>query len=156
VQSSGLYTANTTHHHYSRDVYSWLDGRTLTSGKSGFLDALKVSGKGKAECNSTGFKENGFNWKDQYNIWSGLIGGFFISLSYFGTDQTQVGRYLTAKSTSESRLGLLMNGLVKIPMQFLILMVGALVFTFYKYHHEPIFFNQTQVELLVNQNTRIH
>ena len=115
----------------------------------GFLDALKVSGKaGKLNVISTGFKENGFNWKDQYNIWSGLIGGFFISLSYFGTDQTQVGRYLTAKSTSESRLGLLMNGLVKIPMQFLILMVGALVFTFYQYHHEPIFFNQTQVELL--------
>ncbi len=115
----------------------------------GLFDALKVSGKaGKLNVISSGFNEHGFNWKDQYNIWSGLIGGFFISLSYFGTDQTQVGRYLTAKSTSESRLGLLMNGLVKIPMQFLILLVGALVFTFYKYHQEPIFFNQTQVELL--------
>src|SRR5882724_10439269 len=65
----------------------------------------------------------------------------FVQL-YFGTDQSQVGRYLTAKSVGESRLGLLMNGLVKIPMQFLILLLGVMVFSFYQYHREPVFFNQ--------------
>ncbi|PWT75123.1 MAG: sodium:solute symporter, partial [Bacteroidetes bacterium] len=76
--------------------------------------------------------------------------GFFLQLSYFGTDQSQVGRYLTARSTSESKLGLLMNGLVKIPMQFLILLIGALVFSFYQFNKEPVFFNQTQLEVLAN------
>ena len=115
----------------------------------GFLDALKVGGKaGKLNVISTGIKETWIQLERQYNIWSGLIGGFFLSLSYFGTDQTQVGRYLTAKSTTESRLGLLMNGLVKIPMQFLILMVGVLVLYVLPVSHEPIFFNQTQVEFL--------
>ena len=69
-----------------------------------------------------------------------FIGGFFLALSYFGTDQSQVGRYLTAKSETESKLGLLMNGLVKVPMQFLILLIGVLVFAFYQYTSEPVFF----------------
>jgi solute:Na+ symporter, SSS family len=112
----------------------------------GFFDALRVSGRGeRLNVITTGVTENGFNWSDRYNIWSGLIGGFFLALSYFGTDQSQVGRYLTAKSTTESRLGLLMNGLVKVPMQFLILLVGAMVFTFYQFNPAPMFFNQTQV-----------
>jgi len=117
--------------------------------KVGFLDALHTGGKaGKLNVISTGTNEKGFNWKDTYNIWSGLIGGFFLSLSYFGTDQTQVGRYLTARSSTESKIGLLLNGIVKIPMQFLILMVGVLVFSFYHYHREPVFFNDTQLKLL--------
>jgi solute:Na+ symporter, SSS family len=121
----------------------------LLPAKVSFLDALHVSGKaGKLNVISTGMGEHGFNWKDTYNIWSGVIGGFFLSLSYFGTDQVQVGRYLTARTTGESKLGLLLNGLVKIPMQFLILMLGALVFAFYQFHPEPVFFNKTQVELL--------
>src|SRR5215216_1317301 len=96
----------------------------------GFVDALQVSGKmGKLNVITTGFTEKGFNWGDQYNLLSGIVGGFFLALSYFGTDQSQVGRYLTARSIKESRLGLLMNGIVKVPMQFLILLVGALVFT---------------------------
>ena len=96
-----------------------------------FTDALMISGKmGKLNVITTGFENGSFNWSDQYNIWSGLIGGFFLALSYFGADQSQVGRYLTAKSLTESRIGLLMNGLVKVPMQFLILLIGALVFTF--------------------------
>jgi SSS family transporter len=129
-------------------IAGWMVVHLLPS-NVGFFDALHVSGKaGKLNVISTGQTEKGFNWKDTYNIWTGIIGGFFLQLSYFGTDQTQVGRYLTAKSTSESRLGLLMNGLVKIPMQFLILMVGALVFTFYRYHEEPVFFNKTQLEIL--------
>src|SRR6201992_566423 len=92
--------------------------------------------------------KKGFDWSDRYNLLSGIIGGFFLQLSYFGTDQSQVGRYLTARSLSESRLGLLMNGLVKIPMQFLILLLGVLVFSFYQFNKEPVFFNHTQMELL--------
>ncbi len=114
-----------------------------------FSDALMVSGKmGKLNVITTGFEDGKFNWSDQYNIWSGLIGGFFLALSYFGADQSQVGRYLTAKSLTESRIGLLMNGLVKVPMQFLILLIGALVFTFYQFNNAPIIFNDVQVEKL--------
>lgn len=108
----------------------------------GFTDALKVSGaSGKLNVITTGIDENGFAWKDRFNIVSGLIGGFFLSLSYFGTDQSQVGRYLTAKDNTESKLGLLMNGLVKVPMQFSILLLGALLFTYYQFNSAPIFFN---------------
>lgn len=115
----------------------------------GFLDALHLGGKaGKLNVITTGISGHHFNWNDRYNLLSGIIGGFFLQLSYFGTDQSQVGRYLTAKSVAGSRLGLLMNGLVKIPMQFLILLVGVLVFSFYQYAHEPVFFNQSQLDLL--------
>jgi solute:Na+ symporter, SSS family len=115
----------------------------------GFADALQVGGKlGKLNIISTGFTEKGFNWSDQYNLLSGIIGGFFLALSYFGTDQSQVGRYLTAKSLKESRMGLLMNGIVKVPMQFLILLIGVLVFTFYQFNNAPIFFNEVQLKKL--------
>jgi SSS family solute:Na+ symporter len=100
-------------------------------------DALYIAGKsGKLNAITTHF-----DWKDKYNIWSGIIGGFFLSLSYFGTDQSQVGRYITAKSTRESKLGLLLNGLIKIPMQFAILLMGALLFAFYSFHPAPLYFN---------------
>jgi len=113
----------------------------------GFADALKVSGaSGKLNVITTGFTEKGFDWKDRYNIISGIIGGFFLALSYFGTDQSQVGRYLTAKDSTESKLGLLMNGLVKVPMQFLILLLGAMLFTFYQFKPAPVFFNQSVIE----------
>ncbi|MBK9661180.1 MAG: sodium:solute symporter [Chitinophagaceae bacterium] len=116
-----------------------------------FTDALNVSGKlGKLNVITTGFEKGHFNWSDQYNLFSGLIGGFFLALSYFGTDQSQVGRYLTARSLKQSRMGLLMNGLVKVPMQFLILLIGALVFTFYQFNKAPIFFNEVQVKKLQN------
>jgi SSS family transporter len=115
----------------------------------GFSDALYVGGKlGKMNVITTGISKNGFNWSDQYNLFSGIIGGFFLALSYFGTDQSQVGRYLTARSIVESRVGLLMNGLVKVPMQFLILLIGTLVFTFYLFNKAPIFFNQKQLSTL--------
>ncbi|MEO1437479.1 MAG: sodium:solute symporter [Bacteroidota bacterium] len=78
---------------------------------------------------------------DRYNVWSGILGGFFLALSYFGTDQSQVGRYLSGKSIKESRLGLIFNGLLKVPMQFFILLVGISVFTFYQFNQAPIFFN---------------
>ncbi|NCI46902.1 sodium:solute symporter [Sediminibacterium soli] len=113
----------------------------------GFTDALKVSGaSGKLNVITTGVSEKGFDWKDRYNLISGVIGGFFLALSYFGTDQSQVGRYLTAKSNRESRIGLLMNGLVKVPMQFLILLIGALLFTFYQFNDAPVFFNNAVKE----------
>lgn len=117
----------------------------------GFFDALRVSGRAdRLNVITTGATDKGFDWSDRYNIWSGIIGGFFLALSYFGTDQSQVGRYLTARSATESRLGLLMNGLVKVPMQFLILLVGALVFTFYQFNPAPMFFNQSQVDKVKN------
>ena len=112
----------------------------------GFSDAIKVAGaQGKMNIITTGFTNQHFDWKDKYNIWSGLLGGFFLSLSYFGADQSQVGRYLTAKSDKESKIGLLTNGLVKVPMQFLILLVGILVFSFYQYHKAPIYFDEAKV-----------
>jgi SSS family transporter len=104
----------------------------------GMSDALYVAGKaGKLNVITTDF-----SWKDKYNIWSGIIGGFFLALSYFGTDQSQVGRYISGKDTRESRLGLLMNGLVKIPMQFAILLIGALLFAFYSFQPAPVYFNE--------------
>jgi SSS family transporter len=113
----------------------------------GFTEALQVSGKlGKLNVITTGFEKTGrFDWSDKYNIFSGIIGGFFLALSYFGADQSQVGRYLTAKSAKESRMGLLMNGFVKVPMQFLILLIGTLVFTFYQFTKAPVFFNEALV-----------
>jgi solute:Na+ symporter, SSS family len=77
----------------------------------------------------------------RYNFWSGLAGGFFLQLSYFGTDQSQVQRYLTARSVAESRLGLLFNGLFKVPMQFLILFTGVMVFVFYLFARPPVYFD---------------
>lgn len=117
----------------------------------GWSDILHTGGKaGKLNIITTGFREKGggFDWNDKYNLISGVIGGFFLALSYFGTDQSQVGRYLTARSLSESRLGLLLNGLVKVPMQFLILLLGIMVFTFYQYNKEPLFFNQAELKVL--------
>ena len=81
----------------------------------------------------------------RYTLWSGLLGGFFLAMAYFGTDQSQVQRYLAARSISESRLGLLFNGLLKVPMQFLVLLVGVMVFVFYQFNQPPIFFNQPEL-----------
>jgi len=121
----------------------------LLPGDVGLSDALHIGGRaGKLNVITSGRTDEKFQWNDRYNIWSGLIGGFFLQLSYFGTDQSQVGRYLTAKSTRESRLSLLLNGLVKVPMQFSILLLGVLVFAYYQYAREPLFFNQTQLDLL--------
>ena len=110
----------------------------------GLVKALKIAGK----ANHTKVISFDFNPKDRYNLWSGLIGGFFLQLSYFGTDQSQVGRYLTGESITQSRLGLVMNGLLKIPMQFLILLVGVLVFVFYQFNSSPVFFNKVETDKL--------
>ncbi len=107
-----------------------------------FGDALKITGKmGKLNAIDTTFDLN-----NRYNIWSGIIGGFFLQLSYFGTDQSQVGRYLTGSSITQSRLGLVMNGLIKIPMQFFILLIGVLVFAFYQFNEAPVFFNKVETD----------
>lgn len=110
----------------------------------GFNDALYLAGKsGKLNVITTEF-----DWKDKYNIWSGLIGGFFLALSYFGTDQSQVGRYITAKDNTNAKMGLLLNGLVKIPMQFSILLIGALLFAFFSLKPAPIYFNERSYQYL--------
>ncbi|KQT18511.1 sodium:solute symporter [Chryseobacterium sp. Leaf404] len=110
----------------------------------GFTDALYLAGKsGKLNVITTDF-----DWKDKYNIWSGLIGGFFLALSYFGTDQSQVGRYITAKDNTNAKMGLLLNGLVKIPMQFAILLIGALLFAFFSLKPAPIYFNERSYQHL--------
>ncbi|MFN8245242.1 MAG: sodium:solute symporter [Ferruginibacter sp.] len=120
----------------------------LLPGEKGFLHALREAGReGKMNIITSGETANGFDWKDKYNIWSGLIGGFFLALSYFGTDHSQVGRYLTAKSIRESRLGLLLNGLVKVPMQFFILLLGILIFSFYQNQRAPVYFDDTRVNM---------
>lgn len=108
----------------------------------GFTDALKVAGK----MNKLNAIDTKFDLNNRYNIWSGLIGGFFLQLSYFGTDQSQVGRYLTGSSVKQSRLGLVMNGLLKIPMQFFIFMIGALVFVFYQFTAPPLYFNGAEAQ----------
>lgn len=82
----------------------------------------------------------------RYNFWSGITGGFFLALSYFGTDQSQVQRYLSGRSVAESRLGLVFNGIFKVPMQFIILFIGILVFVFYLFNQPPIFFNQAALD----------
>src|ERR1700744_6151548 len=108
----------------------------------GFTKALHLAGK-LGRMNVIDWK---FDINNRYTVWSGLIGGFFLQLSYFGTDQSQVGRYLTGSSVGQSRMGLIMNGLVKIPMQFLILLIGILVFEFYQFNRPPMFFNRYEVD----------
>lgn len=108
----------------------------------GFGKAVKLAGN-LGRMNVIDWK---FDPNNRYNIWSGIIGGFFLQLSYFGTDQSQVGRYLTGSTVGQSRLGLIMNGLIKIPMQFLILLLGVLVFSFYQFNKPPVFFNNYEVE----------
>lgn len=120
---------------------AWWAIRMLPEGV-GISEALHISGKsGKLNVITSGFTENGFDWKDRFNIWSGVIGGLFLTLSYFGTDQSQVGRYLTARNEGESKLGLLLNGVVKVPLQFGILLIGIFIFSFYQYHKTPAYFN---------------
>ena len=107
-----------------------------------FGDAMHVAG-GLGRLNAIDFR---FDLENRYNLWSGLIGGFFLALSYFGTDQSQVQRYLTGSSVGQSRMALLANGLLKVPMQFLILLIGALVFVHYQFTAPPLFFNPGPVK----------
>ncbi|WP_022823197.1 sodium:solute symporter [Hymenobacter norwichensis] len=104
----------------------------------GFTDAMQVAGN-QGKLNLVDFH---FDPNDRYNFWSGMTGGLFLALSYFGTDQSQVQRYLAGRNITESRLGLLMNGLVKVPMQFGILLIGVLLFVFYQFNAPPLTFNR--------------
>ena len=106
------------------------------------IDAAYIAGK-MGKLNAIDFS---FNFSDRYTFWSGLIGGTFLMLSYFGTDQSQVQRYLAARNITQSRMGLLVNGLVKIPMQFIILFIGAMVFVFFQFVTPPLFFNPVETE----------
>ncbi|TGE16789.1 sodium:solute symporter [Hymenobacter elongatus] len=103
----------------------------------GFTEAVQVAGF-HGKMNLIDFH---FDPKDRYNFWTGMTGGLFLALSYFGTDQSQVQRYLSGQSITESRLGLLFNGLVKVPMQFGILLIGVLLFVFYQFNQPPLTFN---------------
>ncbi|MAN26751.1 MULTISPECIES: sodium:solute symporter [Mesonia] len=87
-----------------------------------------------------------FDWKNRYTFWSGLIGGTFLALSYFGTDQSQVQRYLSARSLKQSQMGLIFNGFLKVPMQFFILLIGVMVFVFYQFNASPLNFNPAAEE----------
>jgi SSS family solute:Na+ symporter len=111
---------------------------TLLPQEVSFIDSVRVAGElGKLNIITTDF-----SLSDRFNIWSGLLASTFLFLSYFGTDQSQVARYLGGKSLTESRMGLIFNGLLKIPMQFLILFIGVLVFVFYLFNQPPVFHNQ--------------
>ena len=111
-----------------------------------FSKALNIAGaSGKMEV-----LDFSFNLNNRYTFWSGIIGGTFLMLSYFGTDQSQVQRYLSGKSVKEMQLGLIFNGLLKIPMQFFILLVGIMVFVFYQFNEAPVNFNPTATEVVLN------
>lgn len=112
----------------------------------GFIKALRVAGaNGKLDVIDFSFDPN-----SRYTFWSGITGGLFLALSYFGTDQSQVQRYLSGKSIKESQLGLIMNGFLKVPMQFFILLVGVMVFVFYQFEPAPIHFNPKAIEAVQN------
>jgi len=113
-----------------------------------FSSALHVAGK-LGRLNVIDFT---LNWKDRYTFWSGLIGGGFLALSYFGTDQSQVQRYLGGGSIGQSRMGLLANGLVKVPMQFIILFIGAMIFVFYQFVTPPLSFNPVETATIKNSS----
>ena len=108
---------------------SWSDAISL-AGAAGRLNAVTLH----------------FNWDDRYNLWSGVIGGMFLALAYFGCDQSQVQRYLTGKSIAQSRLSLLFNAMAKIPMQFFILFIGAMVFVLFIFEKPPLLFQPVEMK----------
>src|SRR3984893_12030354 len=112
---------------------SWTSALTL-AGAAGRLNAVNTH----------------FDWDDRYNIWSGVIGGMFLALAYFGCDQSQVQRYLTGKSVAQSRLSLIFNALAKIPMQFFILFIGAMVFVFFIFEKPPLLFQPVELSRVRN------
>ena len=115
-----------------------------------FLDALSIAGKAE----KLNFLDFSINLKNRYTFWSGITGGLFLSLSYFGTDQSQVQRYLSGRSIRESQMGLIMNGFLKVPMQFFILFTGVMVFVFYQFESAPLNFNPKAI-LTVKESKQI-
>ena len=115
---------------------------SLLPGNVSVSDALSVSAvMGKLKT-----IDLSFDLKNRYTLWSGLVGGMFLALAYFGTDQSQVQRYLTGQSIAQSRLGLLLNGLAKVPMQFFILFIGVMIFAFFQFVEPPLFFNPIEAQ----------
>lgn len=111
-----------------------------------FTEALEIAGaSGKLDI-----VDFSFDFNNRYTFWSGIIGGTFLALSYFGTDQSQVQRYLSGKSVQQSQLGLIFNGLLKVPMQFFILLVGVMVFVFYQFNYSPLNFNPAATNAVQN------
>jgi solute:Na+ symporter, SSS family len=115
-----------------------------------FSEALHVAGK-MDKLNIVNFE---LNLSDRYNFWSGMTAALFLFMSYFGTDQSQVQRYLSGSSLTQSRMGLMMNGLLKVPMQFVILFIGVMVFVFYQFFQPPVVFNKVQTDQLENSAYR--
>ena len=115
-----------------------------------FLDAISIAGKAE----KLNFLDFSINLKNRYTFWSGITGGLFLSLSYFGTDQSQVQRYLSGRSIRESQMGLIMNGFLKVPMQFFILFTGVMVFVFYQFESAPLNFNPKAI-LTVKESEQI-
>lgn len=111
-----------------------------------FDNALHIAGANQ-KMNIVNFS---FDLDEKYTFWSGITGGFFLALAYFGTDQSQVGRYLSGKSVRESQMGLIMNGLLKVPMQFLILLTGVMVFVFFQFNETPLNFNPNNKIIVEN------
>lgn len=111
-----------------------------------FSNALEIAGASD-KMNILNFS---FDLENRYTIWSGLIGGTFLALSYFGTDQSQVQRYLSGKSVKEMQMGLIFNGILKVPMQFFILLVGVMVFVFYQFNASPVNFNPAAEKTILN------
>jgi len=115
----------------------------LPSGVS-FHDAVSLAGAA-GRLNAVTFH---FDWNDRYNVWSGVIGGMFLALAYFGCDQSQVQRYLSGKSIEQSRLSLIFNAMAKVPMQFFILFIGAMVFVLFIFLRPPVLFQPVELEKL--------
>jgi len=111
-----------------------------------FHNALEIAGVNE-KLNALDFS---FDWENRYTFWSGLIGGTFLALSYFGTDQSQVQRYLSASSLKQSQMGLIFNGFLKVPMQFFILLIGVMMFVFYQFNASPLNFNPAAEEVVLS------
>ncbi len=109
-----------------------------------FTDTFALAG-GFQKLNAVNFSTD---VHERYTFWSGLLGGTFLMLSYFGTDQSQVQRYISGSSLREGRLGLMFNAVCKIPMQFCILLLGVLIFVFYQFEPPPLFFNAASRQYL--------
>jgi len=143
--SGGTRAVNKTHLHQMTIIFFGMTAAffmiyKLLPDDISVVDAAYVAGK-MGKLNAIDFS---FNLNDRYTFWSGLIGGTFLALSYFGTDQSQVQRYLSGSSVSQSRVGLIMNGIIKVPMQFFILFIGAMVFAFYQFVTPPVYFNPVE------------
>ena len=113
-----------------------------------FTNALEIAGTG----GKMNILDYSFDFENRYTLWSGLIGGSFLALSYFGTDQSQVQRYLSGGSVRESQMGMIFNGLLKVPLQFFILLVGVMVFVFYQFNTAPLNFNPAATETVLNSD----